>query len=355
MTSQHKKIMMVAGCAVHMFCVGLSPANAEILDVIFDWKSTFAAKDSTQVNLPTASTYFLLGVFNTVPTNWSTINRANLSNSFTELDREAYLGSGSIRQYAFNFETTLASSDPVAQVQAFLVVLSGSSELGVFGWEKNGTPFYLPRVDNFSDAYAVSTNFGKAGSYNMTSFVGSVSATGIQTTAAAGAVIAPQSITFNSISSKSVGDSFTLDASATSGLPVAYTSSNPSVATVAGNLVTIVGSGSAEITASQAGNSSFSAATSQVRQLTAYGSTALRLASLGIPVLNAGQTTVTHTFVGNPNATYTIEYKTDLSASIWSTLTAQTDANGSFSATFTSSGDYVNAWKSRMFFRAKNS
>jgi len=89
--------------------------------------------------------------------------------------------------------------------------------------------------------------------------------------------------------------------------------------------------------------------------ITSYATTALRVASLGTPVLNAGQTSVTHTFVGNPNATYTIEYKNDLSAAAWTSTTAQTGANGTFTATFTSSGDYVNAWKNRMFFRAKNS
>ena len=119
--------------------------------------------------------------------------------------------------------------------------------------------------------------------------------------------------------------------------------------------MTIVGVGSAEIAASQAGNSSYSPATGVSQAINTYATTALRVASLGTPVLSAGQTSVEHTFIGNPNATYTIEYKTDLSASTWSTITVQTGASGTFPATFTSSGDYVNAWKNRMFFRAKNS
>jgi hypothetical protein len=127
------------------------------------------------------------------------------------------------------------------------------------------------------------------------------------------------------------------------------------VATVAGNVVTIVGSGSVVITASQGGNSSYSPATEVSQGISTYATTALRVASLGTPILNGGQTSVEHTFIGNPNATYTIEYKTDLSAATWSAITVQTGVSGTFPATFTSSGDYVNAWKNRMFFRAKNS
>ena len=50
----------------------------------------------------------------------------------------------------------------------------------------------------------------------------------------------------------------TLTATASSGLQISYTSSNSSVATIAGsNIVTIAGAGTATITASQAGNSNF--------------------------------------------------------------------------------------------------
>jgi hypothetical protein len=55
---------------------------------------------------------------------------------------------------------------------------------------------------------------------------------------------------------------FTLNATASSGLPVTYTSSNNSVATVSGNQVTIVGTGTTTITAAQAGNDTIAAAIS---------------------------------------------------------------------------------------------
>lgn len=70
-----------------------------------------------------------------------------------------------------------------------------------------------------------------------------------------------QYIILTKIPSKTTSDTpFTLDGSASSGLPVTYTSSNTSVATVSGNTVTIIGEGTTTITASQAGNSTYNPA-----------------------------------------------------------------------------------------------
>ncbi len=67
----------------------------------------------------------------------------------------------------------------------------------------------------------------------------------------------------------SVGNApFTLTATATSGLPVSYVSSNPAVATISGTTVTLVGAGTAVITASQGGDANYNAATSVPQTLT---------------------------------------------------------------------------------------
>lgn len=354
MITKNKKLVG-AICSIGILCGVLSEAKAAVVEVTLDWASSFGAKDSGGVALSTATTSLKLGMFDVVPTDWTSINLSNLSTSFKELSSLAYLGAGQ-QQYVFSVDTTLVNDDPTLQARAFLVVTSGSTQLGIFAWNKGITPFYLPRDPDVapSDRTSLATNFGTS-NYNVSALVGSVSANGIVTTSASGVVASPQSIAFGAIPSKSVGDSFTLAATATSGLAVSYSSSNLAVATVSGNVVTIVGSGSVVITASQAGNSSYSAATDVPQTITSFATTALRVASLGTPVLNAGQTSMTHTFVGNPNATYTIEYKNDLNAGTWTAITAQTGSNGTFTATFTSSGDYVNAWKNRMFFRAKNS
>ncbi len=69
---------------------------------------------------------------------------------------------------------------------------------------------------------------------------------------------APQTITFNSLVPKEEGDAnFNLDATSTSGLPITYSNSNPDVALINGNVVTIVGFGSTNITAAQLGNFAF--------------------------------------------------------------------------------------------------
>lgn len=79
---------------------------------------------------------------------------------------------------------------------------------------------------------------------------------------------ATQTITFNPLPDGSMDDAgFDLSASATSGLAISYASSNPAVATVNGNRVTVLSSGSADITASQAGNANYNAAIPVTRTL----------------------------------------------------------------------------------------
>ena len=150
----------------------------------------------------------------------------------------------------------------------------------------------------------------------------------------------PQSITFDALAEKTFGDaSFSLSATASSGLPVSYSSSNTSVATISGNTVTIVGAGSTTITASQAGDANYLAATGVAQALTVgqatqsisfgslaaktYGNAAFSLtgtSSSGLPVsysslntsvatisgntvtiVGAGSTTITATQAGNAN------------------------------------------------------
>ncbi|WP_305983636.1 Ig-like domain-containing protein, partial [Roseivirga thermotolerans] len=78
-----------------------------------------------------------------------------------------------------------------------------------------------------------------------------------------------QSITFNALEAKTYGDEdFELTATASSNLTVTYTSSNTNVATVSGSTVSIIGVGETTITASQAGNDSYLAATNATQTLT---------------------------------------------------------------------------------------
>jgi uncharacterized protein YjdB len=77
-----------------------------------------------------------------------------------------------------------------------------------------------------------------------------------------------QSIVFQPLSDKTPESApFTLSAESSSGLPVSFASSNPSVASVNGNVVTVHAEGTINITATQGGDSNWFAATPTVQQL----------------------------------------------------------------------------------------
>jgi len=82
-------------------------------------------------------------------------------------------------------------------------------------------------------------------------------------------VKASQAITFLSLTNKKSNEApLMLNATSSSNLTVTYTSSNAAVATISGNTVTIVGRGSTNIQASQAGNDNYNAAVPVTQALT---------------------------------------------------------------------------------------
>jgi len=110
--------------------------------------------------------------------------------------------------------------------------------------------------------------------------------------------IAPQTIVFGSFPNKTFGDApFALTASAGSGLPVTYSSSNTSVATISGNVVTIVGAGTAEITASQTGNTNYGTAT-PVKQLLTVNKHSQTITFGALPNITYGSPPFTVTATG---------------------------------------------------------
>jgi uncharacterized protein YjdB len=125
-----------------------------------------------------------------------------------------------------------------------------------------------------------------------------------------------QTITFGAIAPKVVGDaSFTLTATASSGLAVSYVSSNPAVASVNANtgLVTILTSGSTIITASQVGNSNYNAAPSITQTLTVSipASTFTMQVLAGTTVLanNSSLVNIGSNLINTPTAPYTFTIK----------------------------------------------
>ncbi|KQC01619.1 S-layer family protein, partial [Pedobacter sp. Hv1] len=153
---------------------------------------------------------------------------------------------------------------------------------------------------------------------------------------------AAQSITFAALANKTYGDAaFTLNATGGgSNQTITYLSSNTNVATIVGNLVTIIGAGNTTITASQAGDSNYTAAIPVDQTLTVnkaaqtltfaalanktYGDAAFTLSATGgasnqtityvssntnvatilgnlVTIVGAGNTTITASQVGDAN------------------------------------------------------
>jgi hypothetical protein len=106
-----------------------------------------------------------------------------------------------------------------------------------------------------------------------------------------------QTITFDALIDQTYGNApFTLNATASSALEVTYTSSNPAIASVSGNMVTIHDVGTVNITASQSGDSTHNAALDVVQPLTIIAK----------PLSVTGASVATRTYVsGNVTATVT--------------------------------------------------
>lgn len=87
--------------------------------------------------------------------------------------------------------------------------------------------------------------------------------------------LAPQTIAFGAIANRDVNAApFTVSATASSGLQVAFTSLNAPVCTVSGSTVTMVAIGICSIAANQSGNSDYSAASQVVQSFRISGLTA---------------------------------------------------------------------------------
>lgn len=123
---------------------------------------------------------------------------------------------------------------------------------------------------------------------------------------------ANQTITFAALAGKTYGNApFTVSATSSSGLVVAFSSQTTTVCTVSGTTVTIVAAGACTIRASQAGNGNYNAATDVDRQFTvAKASQAITFAAL------AGKT------YGNPPFTVTATASSRLVVAFASTTTA---------------------------------
>ena len=210
---------------------------------------TYTSSNPAVATVTSAGVVTIVGPGSTVITA-SQAGNANY-NAATDVTQTLVVGKAN-QTITFGAITSKAVGDP-----NFTLTATASSGLAVTYTSSN------PAVATVTSAGVV-TIVGAGSTVITASQAGNTSynaATSVTQTLVVGK--ANQTITFGAITSKVVGDpNFTLTATASSGLAVTYTSSNPAVATVtSAGVVTIVGAGSTVITASQAGNANYNAAT----------------------------------------------------------------------------------------------
>ena len=115
--------------------------------------------------------------------------------------------------------------------------------------------------------------------------------------------LAAQSITFGSLPDQSYAAApITLAATASSGLPVSYVSSDAGVASISGSTVSIVGVGLATVTASQSGNAFYDAAVNVSQTLTVTQATPVVAAWPTASAITYGQSLASSTLGGGSAA-----------------------------------------------------
>lgn len=168
---------------------------------------------------------------------------------------------------------TITAADQSVAYATSVAAVTGAGSYTASGFVNGETSSVIGGSATYSTTYTTTTAVGSIG-VTITPIVSSLTATNYSFTAATGTVtvsIANQTITaLTTPVTKILSDvPYSVATTATSGLTVTYSSSNLSVATVAANgTVTIQGLGTATITASQAGDGNYNAATSVTQALT---------------------------------------------------------------------------------------
>jgi DNA/RNA endonuclease G (NUC1) len=198
-------------------------------------------------NIGTAKTLARTGNFTAPSENYTIGTQPSLTASITAKPLTVTGASVTTKTYDGTTAATITGATLVGVVESETVTVSG-----------NG---------NFNDANAgenkpVTTNLSVGGTDAGNYTVIQPSLTGTITKA-------DQAISFGSLPSMFANDApFTLSGTTSSGLTVTYTSSNEAVATVSGNVITLVAAGTTTITASQPGDTNYNAATPVGQALT---------------------------------------------------------------------------------------
>ncbi len=185
----------------------------------------------------------------TAPANYSVTQPSGLTGDITQKPLTVTGATVTSRAYNGTTAATITGATLVGVISPDVVTIATST--GTFADANVGTGIAVTAGLTLSGAAAAN--------YSLT-----------QPTGLTGNITkANQTITFAALPDKLTTDApFALTGTSDSGLTVSYASSVPTVATVSGSTVTIVGLGTTTITASQAGNGNYNAATAVLRTLT---------------------------------------------------------------------------------------
>ncbi len=220
--------------------------------------------------------------------------------AFNEFGRSPY---SAVVTNAPVFTTQPASQTvPAFSSVTFTSMATGAPE-PTYQWRRNGS-----NIDGATSAsYTIpSATSSHQGTYTVVATNG-IGSPVTSTEAVLTTTKINQTITFPVLPAKGYGEPpFALTATASSDLTVTYTSSNPEVATVSGNTVTIVGVGTTNIVADQSGDGNYNAAPSFTRTLTvAKGTQTITFSALPGVTYGASSITLAATSTSGLPVTYT--------------------------------------------------
>lgn len=176
-----------------------SSAMAVQVTVTLDWTEGFSAQTSSGANLSTGTTQVQIGWFSSVDASSiaTTVNRSNLGTYFHEFASAPFLGvpsaGGGDANYTFDGDNTTVDefdadfnptgNDPATKTTLYMVLTSGTGDLGIFKWVRSGADFWIPRDPNTytSDRSALVTQVGvtNSGAVNLAAVVGTVATNGL--------------------------------------------------------------------------------------------------------------------------------------------------------------------------------
>ena len=269
----------VALCNSTTVLSGANPTSSSIVD-LFGWGATATSFETAVGPIHTNTTSALRQ-------NGGCTDAGNNSTDFTTGTVNPRNSSTAANYCAPSALTMGSIASPQAQGITFSVVVNSVDAGGTLKNVLSNTTVTLTTNGNAGTLSGTTTGTITAGSSSVTITGVSLSGSGTAVTITASTagntltsvtsntfdVSAPvgvdQTITFNTLSGMTYGDApLTLGATASSGLTVSYSSSNTAVVSISGNTLTVVGAGTANVTASQAGNGSYNPAPNVVQSIT---------------------------------------------------------------------------------------